>query len=116
VSRDVSAVAWEASTWSARSRARDERARTNQVDTDERRPRIGGEEDGVLPGGAEGLFPRCAVGRNGLACTHSAPRGCGVRMTACPGTGLLSQVIEPSVAMERGLACSCGNASSPGGW
>jgi hypothetical protein len=98
------------SCWSARSRVA---ARTNELDADERRGIIGGEEESfpvwlyggscAVPGGvAGGVVSQAPIRR---------PRQWGRRgaMTMCPGTGLLGQKIEPG----RWPAHAAG-ASSPG--
>ena len=97
----------EGSSWSARSRVA---ARTNELDADERRTIIGGEEESFPVLACEGSCAVPGVGwRSGLASTHPAPRQQAGAMTMCPGTGLLSQMIE------RGLAAgSCRLASVPG--
>ena len=68
-------------------------------------------EEGALRAGLWGVVVVPGVaGRRGLASTHSASgRRAAGAMTMCPGTGLLSQMIE------RGLAAgSCREASVPG--
>ena len=53
--------------------------------------------------------------RSGLASTHPAPRWCAAAMTMCPGTGLLSQMIErgrwPLTPRER----ACPGLGDPAG-
>ena len=92
----------EGSSWSARSRVA---ARTNELDADERRRIIGSGEEPFVLACEKGVVccPRVRGRRSGLASTHSAARRVQAgAMIMCPGTGLLSQMIE------RGLvAGSC---------
>ena len=99
------------SSWSARSRAA---ARTNELDAGKRRPMIGSEEE---PSGIWGCRGRAGwVGFPGDVLAGGVVSHAPIRrlprwraaMTMTSGTGLLSQVIE------RGVAGSCGVASSPG--
>jgi len=80
IAAGFSAVAWEVSSWSARSRSRlAAQPRTNELDADERRRIMGGEEcRGLLAvwglwvvGKDRWLSPARGCGR-GLACTHPA--------------------------------------------
>ena len=88
------------SSWSARSRAA---ARTNELYAGKRRKTIEGEEGSYCGLAVWAGCSRCVAG--GVVWQAPIRRRASVRaaaMTMCPGTGLLSQMIE------RGLAAgSC---------
>ena len=99
----------EGSSWSARSR---EAARTDELEAGQRRRIIGSEEDRVFVLVLEGrgaspawLAEWSRKHPSGAACVRAAA------MTMCPGTGLLSQMIE------RGRwPAHAEGASLPGAW
>ena len=98
----------EGSSWSARSRAA---ARTNELDADQRRRIIGSGERIPFVLACEGrvAVPGVWLAERSRKHPFGMPPLWRDAMTMCPGTGLLSQMIE------RGLAAgSCRVASVPG--
>jgi hypothetical protein len=90
----IYAAVREGSNWSARSRAA---ARTNELDADERRRIIGSEEEPFPVWLYEGSCAVPGVWQAEWSRKHpsgAAPVSRRGAMTMCPGTGLLSQMIE----------------------
>ena len=106
----------EESSWSARSRGA---ARTNELDADERRRIIGSEEESfpvwlfmkgrvlVLGVWLGGVVSQAPIRRRA-----NKPGGA---MTMCPGTGLLSQMIEPGRWPLMPLVRACPGLGDPPG-
>ena len=83
----------EESSWSARSRAA---ARTNELDADERRTIMDSEEGSFVLAceGGRALSPAWLAEWSRKHPFGAAPALWRDAMTMCPGTGLLSQMIE----------------------
>ena len=104
------AAVLEGSCWSARSRGA---ARTNELDAGERRLIIGSEE-GSFRAGWRGLLVFPGAWRAEWSRKHPSGACVSVQaaaMTMCPGTGLLSHVIEPGL-----VAGSCRWGERARGW